>query len=145
MIKNPWSTENTPRVLIYVGGFYVQGTPAAMQKLRSVTQAVEASLDRGEESPDALESSHQMTVEGHYDYDVGTPLSAEQIPAHVVRANLRLPFNWFISANRPGLGSTTALRFVTPPSYEGTVRGYDTRQWIDNRATWVAAPASRHG
>jgi len=116
MIRNPWSSENNPRFLIYIGGFYAQGTPAAMLKLIEIFDTY---LDLASEGHATRESMLQ-----HYsDFRVGNG-PADYIPAHVVEADVEIPLNWFFGAKRPGLNAALPLWSITPPAFEGSIAGF---------------------
>jgi hypothetical protein len=116
MIRNPWATRGNPRFLIYVGGFYAQGTPAAMLKLIEIFDGF---LDLAKEGRAISENMLQH----HSDFKVGSGMD-DYIPAHVVEAQVEIPLNWFFGAKRPGLHASTPLWSITPPAFEGSIAGF---------------------
>lgn len=126
MVKNPWSLHSN-RFIIYLGGIHAQGTPAAMHKLINICESLASAND-------GLVGAAQLLSKDtdYIDYFIGlpgahpkqtgrAPLEEDYIPAHVVEANLDIPWGWFITASRPGLRGG-AFWTATPPSYEGSIR-----------------------
>jgi hypothetical protein len=116
MLRNPWATS--PRFLIYLGGFYAQGTPAAMRKLIRIWSrlAAEPGRDIGSWLNEKFDAPW-----------VTTPLTpapamplARYIPAHVVQAEVSLPWVWFVKTPRLRR-KVPRPRFLTPPAYQGTI------------------------
>jgi hypothetical protein len=123
LLRNPWAPADAPRFLIYLGGFYAQGTPAAMSKLvdicRMVAERLPAPKDPNRDV--RLREMRQTLQEQRADYPAGN----DPIPAHVVKARVEIPLNWFFETLRPGLGAAAPLWWVTPPAFEGSISGYD--------------------
>jgi len=116
MIRNPWAIRENPKFLIYIGGFYAQGTPAAMQKLIEIFNAF-LDLTKGGRA------LRENMLQQHSDFKVGGNID-DYIPAHVVEAQLEIPLNWFFGAKRPGLIASTPLWSITPPAFEGSIAGF---------------------
>jgi hypothetical protein len=117
MIRNPWAKRGNPRFLIYIGGFYAQGTPAAMLKLIEIFDAF---LGLAKEK-DATRT--RKLLEHHSDFKIEGG-KHEYIPAHVVEAQVEIPLYWFFGALRPGLRASTPLWSITPPAFEGGIAGF---------------------
>jgi len=117
MIRNPWASREKPRFLIYIGGFYAQGTPAAMQKLTDIfTTFLSLSMKNN--------VSKGIMLQQHSDFKINSGIN-DYIPAHVVNAKVEIPLNWFFGAKRPGLNASTPLWSITPPAFEGSIVDYD--------------------
>lgn len=116
MMRNPWATREKPRFLIYIGGFYAQGTPAAMKKLSEIFDSfLDPSMNGKPNRQTLLEQNSDFRIDGHAD---------QHIPAHVVEAQVKIPLNWFFEAKRPGLNAAMPLWSITPPAFEGSIAGF---------------------
>jgi len=126
MLRNPWSSPEQPRFLIYVGGFHSQGVVAAMRKRVAMSSALVSLLGDKSLEPHqrAARLLHEPNPHEATDYRLGSDATPGSfVPAHIVRARVELPLHWLLAAPRPDLEmqSWTAAR----PSFEGNVEQYE--------------------